>query len=146
MFQANADIPDCLEHIEAALGANAPVDLHEKHAGTAVKALFDSLSEHAALERIAAAYMKKGADSIVIPPKNKPGKTGCADCDVRAVFEPLRLVFFIQVKHHIGETDSRAVRRIAEYTEARAGGDGFTYIPWVISTAKFDVQAELEAH
>ena len=150
MFQTNADISDCAVHIEAALSAKAPVDLHEKLAGIAAKALLDSLSEHAtpdALERVVAAYMKKkGADSVVIPPKNEPGKTGLADCDVRAVFEPLRLVFFIQVKRHTGETDSHAVRQIAEYTEARSGGDGFTYIPWVISTAKFDARAELEAY
>lgn len=124
MFQANADIPDCLEHIEAVLSANAPVDLHENLAGIAAKSLLDSLSEHAtpnALERVVAAYMKKkGADSVVISSKNKPGKTGCADCDVRA-------------------DKSLNIPR-------RAGGDGFTYIPWVISTAKFDAQAELEAH
>ncbi len=90
----------------------------------------------ARLEKLIEWYFKRiGASSVDPPAKNESGKEG--DADIVATFEPIKTIIYVQAKHHVGTTDAWAVEQIASYVENKELGreDGYTRIPWVISTA-----------
>ena len=91
----------------------------------------------AGLEKLIEWYFRRiGASSVDTPAKNESGKEG--DADIVATFEPIRTIIYVQAKHHVGTTDAWAVEQIASYVENKELGreDGYTRIPWVISTAR----------
>jgi hypothetical protein len=96
------------------------------------------------LERLVVWYLRKcGADGVTIPAKNAPDKKDGADADVVAAFENIKVVLYVQVKHHTETTSEWAVEQISRYKEQKedAGGE-YHYIPWVVSTGdKFSDEA-----
>ncbi len=83
-------------------------------------------------------FVKAGATYVEIPPKNPFGKSDAEDVDVVAYFDHLRIVYYVQVKHHIGNTDEWAVTQITllrnQHNERT--DDEYTRIYWVISSAE----------
>jgi hypothetical protein len=83
-----------------------------------------------------------GADSAYIPdqPTDAAKERNGADADIIAIFEALQVVICVQAKFHDGETSDWSVKQINEYYEQKyakneaEGDNGYTYIPWVIST------------
>ena len=144
--QTNADITDLKSSIEAALNAQAPVSIHDALIEATISNVQDVIKRHITpdnLERIVKWYMKKmGADVVRIPAKNERNKENGADADVIAEFNDLRVIYYIQVKKHEGETSSWAIQQISEYRQQRQNeANDYTYIPWVISTANFSEEA-----
>ncbi len=90
------------------------------------------------LEKLIKWYFKRiGASSVEIPAKNAPDKEG--DADIVATFELIRTIIYVQAKHHKGTTDDWALEQIDDYVTNKKeleGDDGYTRIPWVVSTAK----------
>ena len=88
------------------------------------------------LEELIKWYFERIGASAVIPAKNESGKEG--DADIEATFEPIRTIIYVQAKHHVGTTDAWAVEQITSYVKNKGLGreDGYTRIPWVISTAR----------
>ena len=88
------------------------------------------------LERLIKWYFYKiGAAFVSIPAKNEGGKAENADADITAYFEALKLIIYVQAKHHTGETSQWAVRQISDYREQKENEtDDNTYVSWVIST------------
>lgn len=90
------------------------------------------------LETLVCWYFRSmGASSVSIPARNESGKEG--DGDIVATFDPLRTIYYVQAKHHKGESGDWAVQQIAAYTDQKSSLDteeGYTHVPWVISTAE----------
>ena len=98
--------------------------------------------------------MEKLGANAYIPPKNQAGKEDYADADIIARFDNINVIILIQAKHHKLETDEWAVNQIKKYKEQLEnpncalddGMDGYTYIPWVISTCSdYTKQAKEDA-
>lgn len=144
--QANAEIDDLAESVEMAMNATAPVNVYDELVQATIApitSVFERFVTPDNLEHIVKNYMiKKGADRVWIPAKNEKNKENGADADVVAEFNDLRLVFYIQVKKHDGNTNEWAVKQIAEYCEQRQDSlNDYTYIPWAVSTAEFSEDA-----
>lgn len=145
---ANAEITDIGESVKEALERDRPVGVHDLLTTAVTEQVREVIRSYVTpdnLERILCWYMqKKGASSAWIPGKNETGKENGADADVIAEFEDLRVIFCIQVKKHEGVTDDWAVRQIVEYAAQKQRGaieNGYTYIPWAVTTAEFGEEA-----
>lgn len=148
--QTNAEITSIAGSIEAALSAEAPASLHAALLDASLERFQNVIQQNVTpdgLERLVCWYMKKkGASSAWIPAKNERDKKNGADADVIAEFEALRVIFYIQVKKHQGQTSGWAVHQVAEYaSQKQDDANDYTYIPWVISTAEFDADAVQDA-
>jgi len=145
-----ADITDLRESVERAV-ANKPLSIFSDMVESTLPAWMKLMKQYSnpdKFERLIAWYFKRaGADEITIPAKNSADKVG--DCDVEAVFEPIRTIVSVQVKRHDGATDAYPVNQISEYSDdADTGGDDVDYIraKWVVSTANtFTIEAKLRA-
>lgn len=81
-------------------------------------------------------FYKIGASDVYIPSKNESGKENGADADVIATFEAIKVIIYVQVKHHQGCTSEWAIDQITEYKNQKENVyDEYTYIPWVITSA-----------
>lgn len=81
-------------------------------------------------------FYKIGASDVYIPSKNESGKENGADADVIATFENIKVIIYVQVKHHQGCTSEWAIDQITEYKNQKENiYDEYTYIPWVITSA-----------
>lgn len=144
------EITDLRNSVERAI-ANKPLSIFSDMVESTLPAwtkLMNQYSNPDKYERLIAWYFKRaGADEVTIPAKNTPDKVG--DCDVEAVFEPIRAIVSVQVKRHEGATDAYSVSQISDYADdADTGGDDVDYIRsrWVVSTANvFTVEAKLKA-
>lgn len=148
--QANANITGIAESVEAALRAQTPISVHDVLIESVTENVQEGIRKYITpdnLERLVRWYMEKmGASRAWIPAKNERGKENGADADIIAEFDDLRIIFYIQVKKHTGETGSWSVNQISEYKRQKQDeDDDYTYIPWVISTADFSAAAKLEA-
>lgn len=141
--------------IEAAIHAaiaKKPINLHSQILDASQNAVWELLQEQLnpdKLESLVRWYFESlGASQVTTPAKNERGKYG--DGDIVATFEPLRTIYYVQAKHHTGYTDQWAINQITAYTEqksATSDGDGYTRVPWVISTAgHFNEEATRLAH
>lgn len=132
--------------IGKAISAKGPISLHGKIVSNVVDSVLEAIGsaiDDGKFERLIAWYLKRiGADEVFIPSKNESGKSDGADGDVVATFEQLKIRILVQAKHHdIGsETDDWAVQQISSYADQKSI-DGYTDIPWVITTAKFSKTA-----
>ena len=148
--QANAQIDDLKNEIEVALDAKEAVSIHDitiNNIRDVMKQIILTNVTPDRLEQLVGWYFeKKGASRVVIPAKNESWKKDGADADVIAEFEDLRVIFYVQVKEHIGETDEWSVKQIKEYGDQMQTRNGYTYIPWVLSTAAFSENAEKQAN
>lgn len=148
--QANAQINDLKAELEFALSAKKAVSIHDVALSGMCDAMKQIILTHLKpeqLEQLVGWYFeKKGASRVVIPPKNESWKKDGADADVIAEFEDLRVIFYVQVKEHIGETDEWSVTQIKEYGDQMQTRNGYTYIPWVLSTAAFSKETENQAN
>ena len=82
-------------------------------------------------------FCRLGADAEILPKKSEDKK---GDIDVIAAFEALKIIIYVQGKHHEmnSETDSWAVKQVNEYMNATSElsrYDDYTRIAWVISSA-----------
>lgn len=93
-------------------------------------------------ERLVQWYLEKaGATYTEIPPKNGSNKQGYEDVDVIASFDQLKMVIYVQVKHHRGSTDDWATQQIRLLQTIHEGEntdlelDNYNKIYWVITSA-----------
>ena len=75
--------------------------------------------------------------SAEILPKNEREKMG--DADIIASFETLKVIIYVQAKHHDpnSRTDDWAVEQVVNYAKSKENKiEGYTSICWVLSLAK----------
>lgn len=139
--QTNVEVSDLRESIEHAVERfelNRPINVRdqvlEACACEVRKAVVRSLNPDK-LEQLIMHYFHQQGANAYIPPKNERGKEG--DADVVATFESLKLIVYVQAKHHEGTTDDWAVEQVKEYADSKDGvDDGYTRLAWVVSTAE----------
>lgn len=151
MRQTNGDITDLAEDVELAKTADRPIDIHGEIMDLVSESFManDLFSKYTPdkVELLVKLYFETiGASKVYIPAKNSAEKKENADADVIAEFDDLNLVFYVQVKHHKGKTDSWAIEQINTYTEdLEDQEDKTTHIPWALTTAEFNDQAKIQA-
>ena len=141
--QTNVEITGLSESIENAINAfkeERPINLREivfeKCAESVRKTILEKLNPDKFESLIKLFFERQGA-SVEIPLKNEKDKQG--DADVIATFELLKLIVYVQAKHHDGKTDDWAVQQIDSYRDNKIeamNGDEYSRIAWVISTAE----------
>lgn len=132
------------ESVEAGIKAaisKKPINLHSQILEASQNAIWKLLQDQLNPDKLEALvrwyFQSLGASQVTTPPKNEREKEG--DGDIVATFEPLRTIYYIQAKHHTDYSDKWAINQIAAYTGQKcelAGDDGYTRVPWVISTAE----------
>ncbi len=100
-------------------------------------------------ERLIQWYFKKiNADESIILPKNYSSKIGKEDADIRAKFEDLKIVIYIQAKLYNEESDLKnAIEQIKEYkikNPFNFEDKDFTKLYWIISTTKNPEKIEVD--
>ncbi|OFV71416.1 MULTISPECIES: restriction endonuclease [Acetobacterium] len=129
---------------------NNPIDFHDEASKVIrdhlKKIILDKLDD-IRFEKLVLWYLKKiGATEAYIPAKNESGKEDGADADVVAIFELFKVIIYVQVKHHDGQTSDWAVQQIAKYKEQKdQRDDPYTRLTWVITSAEFTDDAKSKA-
>ena len=153
MRQTTANISDIGEFVENAINRfrkEEKLDFNifaTENLVNALSAEISKINTDTKFEELVQSYFKSlGADSY-IPAKNERGKENGADADVVAVFEPLKTIYYVQVKKHDkdSETDDWAVSQIKEYVSLKNANidDGYSKVAWVVSSAnKFSENAK----
>ncbi len=94
---------------------------------------------HDKFERLVVAYLKHiGADKVVIPPKNQNGNNDArADIDVKAAFNKLGIVIYVQAKCHKGTSDTTGIQQLLAY-ESEEDSDFIQLVPvkWFITSGE----------
>ncbi len=151
--QTTLDVTDLSESIENAIircGNKQVINLRSqvmKRCAGDVLDIIEKYIEHTKFEKLICDYLHRLGASVETPSKkNRPGIEG--DADVIATFEALRVIIYVQAKRHKidSKTDDWAKQQIESYTRTQGemvGDDGYTRIPWVISSAeKFTKECE----
>ena len=137
-------IGDLKDSIQAALDAyreKTPPSLRsgimDQMAENLLKMIHDKLNPDKFEALVKWYFERLGATQVDVLSKNQADKEG--DADVTAVFEPLRTIFHVQAKLHDPCTtaDAWAVEQVnayVTYKRAAEEEDGYTKVPWVIST------------
>lgn len=142
--QTNADISDLADSIEKSIKRykeKNPINIYAetvRNLSESLKSIIDEKVDHNQFERLIKCYFEKiGADDVYIPSR-KDG-IGEADGDIVARFDSLKLVVYVQAKHHTGETGEKGVDQISKYTEQKQQETtdlDYNSISWVISSAE----------
>jgi predicted Mrr-cat superfamily restriction endonuclease len=144
------DITDLTGSIEGAIAAfhkNKPINLHSQILANSAESLLELIRNQLAPEKfeslIAWYFRRIGANEVTIPPKNGSEKQG--DADIIAVFEPLKTIYYVQAKHHKGDTGEWAAEQIKDFIANKDRmDDGYSKIGWVVSSADAFSQECLE--
>ena len=132
------------DSIQATLDAyrnNTPPSLRSKimdqMAANLLALIYEKLNPNKFEALIRWYFERLGATQVDVLPRNQADRDG--DADVTAIFEPLRTIFHVQAKLHdpCTMTDEWAVEQVNAYVTYRRAAwedDGYTNVPWVIST------------
>ena len=138
--QTNSDISDLADSINSVLKADAPINLYATIIDELSNKVLDAITTQLTPDKFELLvkwyFQKLGASKAYIPAKNESGKWDGADADIIAEYDPLKIVFYVQVKLHDDVTSQWAVEQISKYKvqHEQAVAD-FTIIPWVITSA-----------
>ena len=144
MRQTNANISSLAKEIEKVIEAAKAGEKPSMY-GTVIEMMRDTLFDAMRnklnsdkMERLVKWYLCKcGADNVKILPKKEREKKEGADADVTATFETLKIILYIQVKHHTETTSEWAIKQVAKYKEQKEQKDDveeYHYLAWVVST------------
>ena len=139
------DIKDSVENAIIALNQNQPINFYSDSMDNLAKELLNRIKKDLnpeKFESLVKNYMQSIGALASTPSKNEHGKEDNADADVLAYFDVIGVAVLIQTKFHFGQTDDWAVNQVLRYKEQVEdpecelddGIEGFTYIPWVVST------------
>ena len=154
IYQTNAninelsdDVLEVLERFNRKKVINVYGELYDAIEGK-MKDIIDNYINDIRFEKMVACYLKSiGADEVKVLSK-RIGKE-YADGDVRAVFDNINVVIYVQVKHHTGETSNWSVEQIKELKKQKIEEEydnGYIINTWVISSAdKFSETAIIDA-
>ena len=149
--QTNADISDLKDSINEAVDRfknNNPINIYGetiRRLSEPLKGIIKDIVDHNQFERLVKCYFERiGADDVFIPSK-RDGE-GYGDGDIVARFDALKLLVYVQAKHHSGITGDWGIKQISEYTDQKnrdSVDSDYNAISWVISSAdEFSAEAQ----
>lgn len=135
---------ESIQRAIAAKRANKPINIYASILETSVPEILNNIKKDLdadKMEKLVQWYFNRiGATKTFIPAKNERDKEG--DADVVAIFEPIKTIYYVQVKFHTGTTDSWATHQVVKYRNKKVDeeslndlDDGYNKISWVVSTA-----------
>lgn len=134
------NLKDSVERALISFDKNKPINLYseilEKITSQVLKTLESELNPDKFENLVKFYFERNGATEVHIPAKNEKGKEG--DADVIAIFEPIKIIIYAQVKFHNiqSETNKWAVEQIKDYrNDKETMDDDYTRIAWVITSA-----------
>ena len=132
------ELKDSVDVAMERFSENKPVNLYSSILDSSQEQILSMIRDDLnpdKFERLVKWYFQRaGASSVVIPPKNEQGKNG--DADVIAVFEDIKVIIYVQAKHHKKMTSSWALEQIKDYVSQKEGmDDGYAKVAWVVSSA-----------
>lgn len=148
MRQTNGNINDLKECVGRVKESTGPISVHTRITESIIAQYQSAMQKYvtpANLENIIKWYFeKKGADNVYIPPKYQKNKPVGTDADVIAEFTELGVIFYVQCKQHIGESDIEAIEEISNFVQSQleTNEDTITHISWALTTAKFSAEAK----
>lgn len=145
--QTNVCINDLKESVHKALEGflnNRPIHFRNEINGVVpdICSIIQNILNPDKFEYLVKWYFERiGASSVVIPPKNTSEKEDYEDVDVIATFDLLKTIYYVQVKHYRGTTDSWGAEQISRVKELASTkddrqDDGYTKIYWLISSSE----------
>ena len=109
-------------------------DIVDKCGNDILKLIKEKLNP-AKFEKLIELYFKQcGANDVYKPSKSDNDE---GDCDVEALFEPIKTVIHVQAKFYDGVAGKWAIEQINDFIEFinnKPEDDGYIHIGWVIST------------
>ena len=114
---------------------NKPIDLFsdivDKCGDDILKLIKEKLNP-AKFEKLIQLYFKQCGANDVYKPSKADNDEG--DCDVEALFEPIKTVIHVQAKFYDKVAGKWAIEQINDFIEVINEDDGYIHIGWVIST------------
>ena len=106
-------------------------DIVDKCGNDILKLIKEKLNP-AKFEKLIELYFKQcGANDVYKPSKSDNDE---GDCDVEALFEPIKTVIHVQAKFYDKVAGKLAIEQINDFIEVINESDGYIHIGWVIST------------
>lgn len=142
ILQTNIEIKNLDDDIKEAVSRHKnqhPINFREElkdAVDNILKVIQDKLSDDK-FESLIKWYFERIGATSVIPSKNPKGKEGKEDVDVIATFDLLQTIFYVQAKHHKGETDEWAVEQINLFKEKikrEECDEEYSRLFWVVSS------------
>lgn len=134
-------IDDAINNFKEKKPINLFLDIVDSCCDNILKLIREKLDD-AKFEKLIKLYFKQcGANDVYKPSKTDNDE---GDCDVEALFEPIKTIIHVQAKAHKGYTNEWAIRQINEYIENETENNEYIedemednkyiHIGWVIST------------
>ena len=129
------DIKDSIDSAVKNFNEKKPIDLFsdivDKCGDDILKLIKEKLNP-AKFEKLIQLYFKQcGANDVYKPSKSDNDE---GDCDVEALFEPIKTVIHVQAKFYDKVAGKLAIEQINDFIEVINEDDGYIHIGWVIST------------
>ncbi|MEQ3353706.1 restriction endonuclease [Aedoeadaptatus acetigenes] len=143
--QTNAEISDLANEVESAIVAKEPHDVYAIFTEELKNKFIEDniFGEYTPnqIEMLVAEYFKKiGADDVKILARNDPDKPEGSDADVEAKFTDLKTCYYVQVKHHNGQTGMEGLNQIKDYIDyinSNPYDEDEVDIAWLLTTGVF---------
>ncbi len=131
-------IKDSIDSAIKNFNENKPIDLFSDIVDSCGKDILKLIKEKlnpAKFEKLIELYFKQcGANDVYKPSKTDNDE---GDCDVEAVFEPIKTIIHVQAKFYDKVAGKWAIEQIddfIEFIDNKPEDDGYIHIGWVIST------------
>ena len=134
-------IDDAINNFKEKKPINLFLDIVDSCRDNILKLIKEKLDDKK-FEKLIKLYFKQCGANDVYKPSKADNNEG--DCDVEAVFEPIKTVIHVQAKAHKGYTNEWAIKQINEYIENETENNEYIedemednkyiHIGWVIST------------
>ena len=134
-------IDDAINNFKEKKPINLFLDIVDSCRDNILKLIKEKLDDKK-FEKLIKLYFKQCSANDVYKPSKADNNEG--DCDVEAVFEPIKTVIHVQAKAHKGYTNEWAIKQINEYIENETENNEYIedemednkyiHIGWVIST------------
>ena len=134
-------IDDAINNFKEKKPINLFLDIVDSCRDNILKLIKEKLDDKK-FEKLIKLYFKQCGANDVYKPSKADNDEG--DCDVEAVFEPIKTVIHVQAKAHKGYTNEWAIKQIKEYIENEKENNEYIedemednryiHIGWVIST------------
>lgn len=129
------DIKDSIDNAIKGFNENKPINLFADIIDDCCKSILKLIKEKLEpnkFEKLLELYFEQCGANDVYKPSKTDNKEG--DCDIDALFEPIKTIIHVQAKFYEGTAGKWAIEQINDFIDNTSENDGYSHIGWVIST------------